>query len=81
MPSAYGDADAKVTSPLELQEVLRRLANLGTGYPEVVAILENGRPARRTCLANWLSTRYPAPTPSTWKRSWVKTSPASATTP
>ena len=44
VPSAYGDADAKITSPLELPEVLRRLANLGTGYPEVVADTRDGRP-------------------------------------
>jgi flagellar basal body P-ring protein FlgI len=40
VPSQYGDADTKITSNLDLAEVVRRLANLGAGYPEVVSILE-----------------------------------------
>jgi flagellar basal body P-ring protein FlgI len=40
VPNPYGDADTKITSTLDLPEVLRRLANLGAGYPEVVSILE-----------------------------------------
>ena len=38
--SSFGDADTKLTCPLDLSEVVRRLANLGAGYPEVVSILE-----------------------------------------
>jgi flagellar basal body P-ring protein FlgI len=40
VPSQFADTDTKLTSTLELSEVLRRLANLGAGYPEVVSILE-----------------------------------------
>jgi flagellar basal body P-ring protein FlgI len=40
VPSPYGDSDTKITSALELPEVVRRLANMGAGYPEVVSILE-----------------------------------------
>jgi hypothetical protein len=41
IPSRFGDADAKVTTTLELAEVLRRAANLGASYPEIVSILES----------------------------------------
>jgi flagellar basal body P-ring protein FlgI len=40
-PSKYGDSDAKITSSLDLGEVVTRAANLGAAYPEVVAILES----------------------------------------
>ena len=32
-------ADSKVNSPLELAEVIRSMANLGSSYPEIVAVL------------------------------------------
>jgi flagellar basal body P-ring protein FlgI len=38
--SSLGDADTKLTCTLDLPEVVRRLANMGAGYPEVVSILE-----------------------------------------
>lgn len=40
VPSRFADADAKVQSSLELGDVLRRAANLGATYPEIVAILQ-----------------------------------------
>jgi len=40
VPSRFGDADAKVEAALELGEVLRRAANLGATYPEIVSILQ-----------------------------------------
>jgi flagellar basal body P-ring protein FlgI len=40
VPSKFGDADVKLRSSLDLGEVIRRVANLGATYPEVVAILE-----------------------------------------
>ncbi|MFO0891815.1 MAG: flagellar basal body P-ring protein FlgI [Isosphaeraceae bacterium] len=40
VPSKFGDADLKVRSSLELGEVVRRVANLGATYPELVTILE-----------------------------------------
>jgi flagellar basal body P-ring protein FlgI len=40
VPSQYSDADTKLTCTLDLPEVVRRLANMGAGYPEVVSILE-----------------------------------------
>jgi flagellar basal body P-ring protein FlgI len=46
VPSAFADSDTKLTSSLELAEVLRRLANLGAGYPEVVSVLETAQRQR-----------------------------------
>ncbi len=40
-PSKYGDSDARITTSLDLGEVVTRAANLGASYPEVVAILES----------------------------------------
>ena len=40
VPSQFGDGDTKITTTLELPEVIRRMANLGAGYPDVVAVLE-----------------------------------------
>ena len=40
VPSQAGDADVKVRSSLELAEVIRRTANLGASYPQIVAMLE-----------------------------------------
>jgi hypothetical protein len=40
VPSRFGEADAKVEASLELGDVLRRTANLGATYPEVVALLQ-----------------------------------------
>jgi hypothetical protein len=36
----FGDADIKFTSTLELAEVVRRMANIGASYPDIVSILE-----------------------------------------
>ena len=40
VPSKFGDSDVKLRTSLELGEVIRRVANLGATYPEIVAILE-----------------------------------------
>jgi len=40
VPSKFADADLKVKSPLEIGDVIRRAANLGANYPEIVAILQ-----------------------------------------
>jgi len=40
VPSKFGDADTRLTTTLELAEVVRRMANLGASYPDIVAILE-----------------------------------------
>jgi Flagellar P-ring protein len=40
IPSRFGDTDTKLTTTLDLAEVIRRTANLGASYPEVVSILE-----------------------------------------
>jgi flagellar basal body P-ring protein FlgI len=40
VPGAASDADQKVTSSLDLGEVLRQAANLGASYPDLVAILQ-----------------------------------------
>jgi flagellar basal body P-ring protein FlgI len=40
VPSQFSDTDRKVTSSLELADVIRQVANLGANYPEVVAILQ-----------------------------------------
>jgi flagellar basal body P-ring protein FlgI len=41
VPSRFGDRDVKLTSTLELGEVIRRMANVGASYPDIVAVLEN----------------------------------------
>ncbi len=40
VPSKFGDSDVKLRTSLDLPEVIRRVANLGSTYPEVVTILE-----------------------------------------
>jgi flagellar basal body P-ring protein FlgI len=50
--SPYGNADSKVTTSLELAEVVRQAANLGASYPEIVTILEDAN--RRRNLAGQL---------------------------
>ncbi len=40
VPSKFNDSDLKVSSPLELGDVIRRVANLGANYPEIVSILQ-----------------------------------------
>jgi flagellar basal body P-ring protein FlgI len=40
VPSRYSDADTKLNTSLELGEVIRRMANLGAKYPEIVAVLQ-----------------------------------------
>ena len=40
VPSRFGDADVKQRSSLDLAEIIRRAANLGATYPEIVTILE-----------------------------------------
>lgn len=40
VPSKFGDDDVRVRGSLEIGDVIRRVANLGATYPEIVAILE-----------------------------------------
>ncbi len=40
VPSKFKDADIRLRTSLDLPEVIRRVANLGATYPEMVAILE-----------------------------------------
>jgi hypothetical protein len=40
VPSKFGDHDVKLRTSLDVGEVIRRVANLGTTYPDLVAILE-----------------------------------------
>jgi flagellar basal body P-ring protein FlgI len=40
VPSRVGDADIKLTATLELAEVIRRMANIGAAYPDIVSVLE-----------------------------------------
>jgi flagellar basal body P-ring protein FlgI len=44
--SRRSDGDVKVESGLELGEVIRRAANLGANYPEIVAILQSAQKQR-----------------------------------
>ena len=46
VPSRFGDADVKTTTSLELAEIVRKMANLGASYPQIVAVLENGKRQR-----------------------------------
>jgi flagellar basal body P-ring protein FlgI len=41
VPNRIADSDLKVTTTLELADVVRRMANLGASYPEIVTILES----------------------------------------
>ncbi len=41
VPGKFNDADLKVSSALDIGEVIRRIANLGANYPEIVAILQS----------------------------------------
>src|SRR5262249_11787263 len=43
VPNRSGDADIKLTASLELAEVIRRLANVGAAYPDIVAVLESAQ--------------------------------------
>jgi len=43
VPSKIGDADIKLSTTLELSEVVRRMANIGASYPDIVAILETAQ--------------------------------------
>ncbi len=46
VPSRGGDSDAKVTSSLELADVVRQAANLGATYPQIVGLLEKANKQR-----------------------------------
>jgi flagellar basal body P-ring protein FlgI len=49
VPSRFGDTDTKVTTTLDLAEVVRRTANLGASYPEIVSILESASRQKNLC--------------------------------
>lgn len=40
VPNRLGDGDRRINSPRELSTVIREMARLGAGYPEVVGILQ-----------------------------------------
>ena len=40
VPSRFGDSDVKLTTSLELADIVRKTASLGATYPQIVAILE-----------------------------------------
>ena len=40
LTTKFGDADTKITTSLELDDIVRQSANLGASYPEIVTILE-----------------------------------------
>jgi flagellar basal body P-ring protein FlgI len=44
--SRFGDGDVKMTTSLELAEVVRKTASLGATYPQIVAVLENAKKQR-----------------------------------
>jgi flagellar basal body P-ring protein FlgI len=44
--SKYGDADTKLTTSLEVDDIVRSAANLGATYPEIVTILEKAQRQR-----------------------------------
>jgi flagellar basal body P-ring protein FlgI len=46
VPARGADSDTKVTSSLELADVVRRAANLGANYPQIVALLEQANKQR-----------------------------------
>jgi flagellar basal body P-ring protein FlgI len=46
VPSRFGDGDVKMTTSLELAEVVKKTASLGATYPQIVAVLENAKRQR-----------------------------------
>jgi flagellar basal body P-ring protein FlgI len=40
VPSRFGDSDVKLTTSLELADIVRKTASLGATYPQIVSILE-----------------------------------------
>ena len=40
IPSRFGDGETKLTTSLELSDIVRKTASLGATYPQIVAILE-----------------------------------------
>ena len=59
--SRFGDSDFKTTTSLDLAAVVRKTANLGATYPEVVAILETAlRQKNRKSLGSqhWVITLW-----------------------
>jgi flagellar basal body P-ring protein FlgI len=46
IPSRFGDADTKITSTLELADVVRKTASLGATYPEIITILDAAKRQR-----------------------------------
>ena len=46
VPSRFGDGDVKMTTSLELADVVRKTASLGATYPQIVAVLENAKRQR-----------------------------------
>ena len=46
VPSRYGDADVKTTTSLELRRNRPEDGHLGASYPQIVAVLENGKRQR-----------------------------------
>ena len=46
VPSQGPDSDVKVASSMELAEVIRRVANLGATYPQIVTLLEKASKQR-----------------------------------
>jgi flagellar basal body P-ring protein FlgI len=46
VPSKFGDADVKITTSLDLADIVRKTANLGATYPQIVNVLENAKRQR-----------------------------------
>jgi flagellar basal body P-ring protein FlgI len=49
VPSRFGENDTKIATTLDLAEVIRRTANLGASYPEIVSILETASRQKNLC--------------------------------
>lgn len=62
-PAHSGDTDAKVTSSLELADIIRRAANLGATYPQIVALLEKAN-KQRNLSGRLVVDAVPAPSPA-----------------
>ncbi len=46
VPSKFGDSDVKITTSLDLAEIVRKTASLGATYPQIVNVLENAKRQR-----------------------------------
>ena len=64
-------AGVKLNCPLDLAEIVRQMANIGSSYPDDRERAGNRERGRRTCRARSSGGCHPDPVPALWTRpSW-----------